>query len=219
MNRIQLLADLESVRQNLLEMCQTTLALVDEAVCNILEPHSDHSASVSELEAQRNHQHRLIQASCLHLITRQESVGNNGRFLTGVLDATLGLESIGSYSNEIVTLASAKRRRPPSHLLAQMSEVAKNVREVFAEAIDAWWGKYPVKESSGHIIEPGTGSCGALYEQLAQLMWRSGETKAYLDLVIVRYLESILSRAVCVGDLAMVAAVDREAQVAIAEAN
>ena len=217
MNR---LADLESVRQNLLEICQTTLLMVDEAVCNILEPHSDHSTSARELEAKRDHQHRLIQASCLRLITLQEPVDDDARFLRGVLDATNDLERIENYSHEIVTVASAKRRRPGSHLLAQMSEAATNVRGVFGKAIDAWWGKHPAPVFWGSMPEPETAGCGALYEQLAQLMRRSGETKAYLDLVILRYLEGILCRAVCVGELAIGAgAPDGEAPFAIAEAN
>jgi hypothetical protein len=61
---------------------------------------------------------------------------------------------------------------------------------------------------------------GSLYTSSLSIVWRSRGTKAYLDLVILRYLESILCRAVWVGELAIGAAArDREAQFAIAEAN
>ena len=55
---------------------------------------------------------------------------------------------------------------------------------------------------------------------LRKVMSASSEAKAYFDLVIVRYLESILCRAVWVGEMAIGAAAhDGEAQFATAYAQ
>jgi phosphate uptake regulator len=60
------------------------------------------SARASELEAQTDHQHRLIHHQCLNLITLQ---AKDARLVTGVLDTIVDLELIGDYAYEIVTLS------------------------------------------------------------------------------------------------------------------
>lgn len=208
MSRTHYLAELDLVRQNLLEMGETTLTLLDEAVCTVLEPNLDRSSKASELEAQTDHQHRSIHDQCLDLITLQAPVARDARFIMGVLDAIVDLELIGDYSYEIVTLASRMRRRPSSQVLSQLSEVAKKIREVLAKAIDAWRGEDSAQGLSLRSQEsPIRAECGAMYEKLTQITSRSGGATTYLDLLLISgHLERILRHAVCVADRAAGAA-------------
>jgi len=213
MSRTHYLAELESIRRNLVEMGETTLAVFDEAINMIPEPNSDRSAKASELEAKTDHQHRLIRDQCLNVITLQAPVARDARFVTGVLDAIVDLELIGDYSYEIVTLASGMHRRPPSQVLSQLFEVAGKVREILTKAIDSW----RIEDSTqGQFVRPQESAirteCGSLYEKLTQLTSGPGEATMYVDLMLIsRHLERILRHAVCVADQAKGAASSTEA--------
>ena len=206
--RMHYLAELESVRQNLVEMGETTLALFDQAVGIVSEPNLDHSAKASEVEAKIDDQHRLINDQCLSLIALQAPVARDARFLTGVLDAIVDLELIGDYSYEISTLASGMGRRPPSHVLSRISDVARKVREVLAKAVDSWCTE---DSAQGLSVQPQASAiragCGALYEKLTRLTSGPGEATTYVDLMLIsRHLERILRHAVCVASQATGAA-------------
>ena len=60
MSRTHYLMELESVRQNLLQMGKTTISLFEEALQSVSEPSPDRSAKASELEAQTDHQNGVI---------------------------------------------------------------------------------------------------------------------------------------------------------------
>ena len=64
--RTQYITELGSVRQNLILMGETTLSLLAGAIGAIADPNSGFSARASELEAQTDHQHRLIHDQCLN---------------------------------------------------------------------------------------------------------------------------------------------------------
>jgi phosphate transport system protein len=189
-------------------MGETTLMLFDQAVRSVSEPNTDRAAKASELEAQTDHQHRLIHDKCLNLITLQAPVARDARFVTGALDAIVDLELIGDYACEIVSFSSAIRRRPPSQVLAQISEVAIKVRGVLAQAVDAWRSEDSTKGFALRSQESSIrADCGALHEKLTQLTMAPGEATTYVDLMLVsRHLERILRHAVCVADQAAGAA-------------
>ena len=140
MTRIHYFTELESVRQNLIRMGETTVSLFDEALRTAVEPNPEGLAKVSKLEAETDHQHRMIHDQCLNLITLQAPVARDARLITGVLDAIVDLELIGDYAYEIAALTSALRRRPPSQILAQIAEAAARVKAVLTGAIDGWRG-------------------------------------------------------------------------------
>jgi len=182
----------------------TVLALFDEAAGSVSEPNLDRAARASELEAHIDHQHRLIHDECLTLITLEAPVASDARFVTGVLDAIVDLELIGDYSYEIVTLASGIGRRPPSQVLAQISEVAKKVRAALATAIDAWRGEGSQGLSLRSQETGIRAECGALYDKLAQLISGVGEATEYLNLILIsRHLERLLRHAVCAAEQAV----------------
>ena len=208
MSRTHYLEELESVRRNLVEMGETTLALFDDAVGTISESNSDRTAKASELEAKTDHQHRLIRDQCLNVITLQAPVARDARFVTGALDAIVDLELIGDYSYEIVTLASGMHRRPPSQIVSQLFDGANKIREILKKAIDFWRTE---DSAQGLSIRPQESAiraeCGYLYEKLTQLTSGPGEATMYVDLMLIsRHLERILRHAVCVADQATGAA-------------
>jgi phosphate transport system protein len=208
MLRSHYVQELESVRRNLVQMGETTLSLLTEALHAVANPSPGPSARASELEAQTDHQHRLIHDQCLSIITLQAPVARDARLVTGVLDAIVDLELIGDYAYEIVTLSAAIPGRPPTQVLNQMSTVGAKIQESLSAAIDGWRSLDRDRALSVRPQEAAIrAECGALYEKLSQLTSASGDATSYVDLMLIcRHLERILRHAVCVADQAADAA-------------
>ena len=197
MSRTQYDEELESVRQNLIQMGETAEALLTEALRSVTEtgPHSLEKAS--ELESRTDHFHRLIHDQCLTLITRRAPVASDARLVTGILDAIVDLELIGDYAYEIVTWSSAMKGRPASQILAQTSRVGARIRALLTTAIDSWRDRDGAKAGSVRPEESAVrAECGALYEKLSQLTSLPGDASVYVDLMLIaRQLERILRHA------------------------
>ncbi|MGB8064963.1 MAG: PhoU domain-containing protein [Candidatus Sulfotelmatobacter sp.] len=209
--RSHYVGELESVRQNLIQMGETTISLLSEAINAVADPSSGPFVRASELEAQTDHQHRLIHDQCLHLITLQAPVASDARLVTAVLDAIVDLELIGDYAYEIVTLSSSRKLRPPSQITNQLSEVGVTIRTSLTTAIESW---RTGNRDQALSVRPQEGAiraeCAMLYEKLSQLVSAPGEGGAYVDLMLIcRHLERILRHAVCVADQAADAAPTR----------
>jgi phosphate transport system protein len=208
MVRSHYVQELESVRQNLVQMGETTLALLAEALGAVANPSPDPSARASELEALTDHQHRLIRDRCLSIITLQAPVARDARLVTGILDAIVDLELIGDYAYEIVTLSSAIHGRPPSQVLSQMSAVGVKIQESLSAAIDSW---RTLDRAQALSVRPRQAAiraeCGSLYEKLSQLTSASADAVSFVDLMLIcRHLDRILRHAICVADQAADAA-------------
>lgn len=208
MMRIHFVEELESVHKNFIQMGETTISLFSEALRAIAEPNSAPFARASELEAQTDHQHRMIHDQCLNLITLQAPVARDARLVTGILDAIVDLELIGDYAYEIVTLSSSMQRRPPSQMLAKITEVGTKVRDFLSMAIESWRSGDRAQALSVQSQQaPVRAECENLYQKLSQFVPAPGEATAYVDLMLIcKHLERILRHAVCVADQAADAA-------------
>ena len=206
--RTHFVDELESVRKNFVQMGETTIALFAEALQAAVAPNPERSARASELEAQTDHQHRMIHDQCLNLITLQAPVAGDARLLTGILDAIVDLELIGDYAYEIVTLSSSIERRPPSQILVQIADVGGKVRQILFTAIESWRKQDRNEALSVRPYQPTIrAECESLYQKLSQLVTTPGEGTAYVDLMLVcKHLERILRHAVCVAEQAADAA-------------
>jgi phosphate transport system protein len=184
-------------------MGETAILLLAEALRAVAEPDPMQLEKASELEAQTDHQHRLIHEECLSLITRQAPVARDARLITGILDAIVDLELIGDYAYEIVTLSSSMRRRPPSQMLGQVAEIGSRIQGVLAAAIDSWRGDGPA--SSVRSQEAALkAECEGVYDKISQLTSLPGDATSYVDLMLVsRHFERILRHSVCVGEQAV----------------
>ena len=135
----------------------------------VSDPTPGPSAKASELEAQTDHQHRLIHDQCLNIITLQAPVARDARLVTGILDAIVDLELIGDYAYEIVTLSGSIKSRPPSQILNQISGVGTKIRGCLGTAIDGWRvgnrSQAVSLRSQEALIRA---ECGALYEKLSR---------------------------------------------------
>lgn len=200
--------ELESVRKNLIQMGDTTLTLLIEALRAVVEPDAGHSARASELEAQTDHQHRLIHDQCLNLITLQAPVARDARLVTGILDAIVDLELIGDYAYEIVTLSSSIDHRPPSQVLAQITDVGIKIRESLSAAIESWRSGDRSQALSVRPRETAIrAECESLYQKLSQLVSTPGQGTDYVELMLIsKHLERILRHAGSVADQAADAA-------------
>ncbi len=208
MMRTHYVSELESVRQNLIQMGETTISLLGEAMNAIADPNSGPFVRASELEAQTDHQHRLIHDQCLNLITLQAPVASDARFVTAVLDAIIDLELIGDCAYEIVTLSSTRKLRPPSQITNQLSELGAIIRTNLTTAIESWRTGDRDQALSVRPQEVTIrAECGMLYEKLSQLVSAPREGAVCVDLMVIcRHLERILRHAVCVADHAADAA-------------
>jgi len=203
MTRQNYVNELESVRQNLVHMGDTTIALLGEAICAISG--SAHSAArASELEAQTDHQHRLIHDQCFSLITLQAPVARDARLITGALDAITDLELIGDYAYEIVTLSGSIRQRPPLQIMNQMSELGAKIRDTLASAIEVWRAGDGAAAVSARQLEASIrAECQTLYDKLSRLLASPVDGTPYATLLIIaKHFERILRHAVCVGEQA-----------------
>jgi phosphate transport system protein len=206
--RTHYVSELESVRQHLIQMGETTISLLSEAINAVADPSSGPFVRASELEAQTDHQHRLIHDQCLNLITLQAPVASDARLVTAALDAIVDLELIGDYAYEIVTLSSSMKHRPPSQITNQMSQVGAIIRTSLATAIESWRTGDGDQALSVRPHEAAIrAECRTLYEKLSQLVSAPGEGAECVDLMLIcRHLERILRHAVCVADQAADAA-------------
>ncbi len=208
MMRTRYAGELESVRHNLISMGETTVALLAEALRAVVDPSPGCAARASELEAQTDHQHRLIHDQCLNLITLQAPVARDARLVTGALDAIVDLELIGDYAYEMVGLVSAKQGRPPSQILTQISEIGAKIREVLTAAIDSWRNEGRGLALSARPREAAIrAECHALADKVYLLTSAPGDVTAYVNLLLIcRHLERIMRHAVCVAEQAAEAA-------------
>ena len=201
--------ELEAVRQNLIEMGENTIALLGEADRAIAGANGDTAEHASELEAQTDHQHRLIHDQCLSLITLQAPVARDARLVTSILDAIVDLELIGDYAYEIVTLSNATSGRPPSQAVSQLSEAGGKIKNLLSASIDAW--RSESSATAALSLKPQADAirreCELLYERFSKLVPGPGDATIYVNLLLVcKHLERILRHAVCVGDQAAEAA-------------
>jgi phosphate transport system protein len=208
MMRARYAGELESVRQNLIAMGETTVALLAEALRAVVDPNPGCAARASELEAQTDHQHRLIHDQCLSVITLQAPVARDARLITGALDAIVDLELIGDYAYEMVGLVSAKQGRPPSQILNQISEIGARIREVLTAAIESWRNEDRGLGLSARPREAAIrAECQALADKVSLLTSAPGDVTAYVNLLLIcRHLERITRHAVCVAEQAAEAA-------------
>jgi phosphate transport system protein len=208
MMRTRYAGELEAVRQNLIAMGETTIALLAEALRAVVDPSPDCAAKASELEARTDHQHRLIHDQCLNLITLQSPVARDARLITGALDAIVDLELIGDYAYEMVALVSAKQGRLPSQILNQISGIGAKIREVLSAAIDSWRNEDRGLALSARPREAAIrAECQALAEKVSLLTSAPGDVTAYVNLLLIcRHLERIMRHAVCVAEQAAEAA-------------
>jgi phosphate transport system protein len=206
--RARYAGELDAVRQNLIAMGETTMALLAEGLRSVVDPSPEGAARASELEARTDHQHRLIHDQCLNLITLQSPVARDARLITGALDAIVDLELIGDYAYEMVALVSAKQRRPPSQILSQICDIGAKIKEILAAAIDSWRREDRSLAPSARSREGAIrAECQALADKVTQLTSAPGDVTAYVNLLLIcRHLERIMRHAVCVAEQAAEAA-------------
>jgi phosphate transport system protein len=207
--RTRYVGELESVRENLIAMGETTIALLAEGLRAVVDhPGPDCAEKASELEARTDHQHRLIHDQCLSLITRQAPVARDARLITAALDAIVDLELIGDYAYEMVGLGSANKGRPPSQIVSQISEIGLKIGEILSIAVDSWRNADRGLALSARPREAAIrAECQALAHKVSHLTSTPGDVTAYVNLLLVcRHLERIMRHAVCVAEQAAEAA-------------
>ena len=208
MARTHYLQELESVRQELIQMGETTLTLLTEAMLTVSGGDSGSAERASELEAKTDHQHRVIHDECLRLIAREAPVARDARLITGILDAIVDLELIGDYAYEIVTISGATEHRLPHPITTEILEIGSKTREILSTALGGWRTEEIARDLS--VRTPAAAiraECQLLYGKLSQLMGLPGYAQPCVNLMLIcRHLERISRHAACVAEQAAGAA-------------
>jgi phosphate transport system protein len=204
MARTKYLLELESVRQNLIQMGETTLALLTEAIRAVSGAEAGSAERASELEAKTDHQMRTIHDQCFTLITLQAPVARDARLITGILDAIVDLELMGDYAYEMVTISSSTGHRPPHTITNQLSEIGARTCEILSKAIGGWRSEAAAQGLSvGPQAAAIRADCQTLYGKLARLASAPGDAMPYVNIMLVcRHLERISRHAACVAEQA-----------------
>lgn len=208
MARTVYIQELESVRQDLIQMGETTIALLTEAMRAVSGADSDSAERASELEAKTDHQLRRIHEQCLSLITLQAPVARDARLITGILDAIVDLELIGDYAYEMVTINGSAEHRAPHPIMNQIGEIGSKTGELLSAAIDGWRSEEAGQGLSvGPLAAAIRAECQTLYGKLSQLASAPGNAMPYVNLMLIcRHLERISRHAACVAEQAAGAA-------------
>jgi phosphate transport system protein len=207
MSRVHYLRELETARDNMLQMGETTLALLDLALAAILKPEPQCAEQARELESQTDDQNRHIHDQCLNLITLQAPVARDARLVTGIIEAIVDLELIADYAAEITNLSLSKSRRPSSQILTQIAEAGGRIRSMLSAALKSWrtddGGQGPAVRSREVTARA---ECQVLYDKLAALLSGPGDGSAYINLLFIcRHLERIARHSVTIAEQATAA--------------
>jgi phosphate transport system protein len=204
MARTHYVQELESVRQDLIQMGETTLALLTEAILTVSGGDSGSAERASELEAKTDHQHRVIHDQCLRLIALQAPVARDVRLITGVLDAIVDLELIADYAYEIVTISGSTEHRLPHPIMTQISEIGSRTRQILSTALGGWRSEEIAQNLSVRTEEAAIrAECQMLYGKLSQLTPLPGYAMPCVNLTLIcRQLERISRHAACVAEQA-----------------
>jgi phosphate transport system protein len=208
MARTHYIQELESVRQNLIQMGETTVSLLGEALHAATGDGSATAEQASQLEFRTDRQLRTIRDQCLSLITLQAPVARDARLITGILDAIVDLELIGDYSYEIVTIGLSMKQLLPHPVMNQVSEVFCRTRDALLAALGAWCSVDASEAlSAGPQVAAIRADCHTLYEKLSQLASTAGDAMPYLNVLLICHnLERISQHAACIGEQAVGAA-------------
>jgi len=213
MSRPQYLQELETARDNMIQMGETTLELVDVALVAVVKAQPELAERAAELESQTDDQNRHIHDQCLNLITLQAPVARDARLVTGILEVIVDLELIADYAAEITNLILAKNRRPISQILTQIADLGGRIRDMLSTAMNCW--RLEDRELGLSVRSRETAvraECQVLYDKLAALLSGPGDGGAYINLLFIcRHLERIARHAVTIAEQAAAAAPSAEA--------
>lgn len=205
MLRTHYVNELAAIRQSLVQMGETTLELVAEALKVLSDSPRASSARASDLEKQTDDQYRTIRNQCLNLITLQAPVAGDARLLTGILDGIVELESIGDHAYEI---ASSIAQKPPSEVFGKIANVGRKILDLLSTAIDSWRTS---DRAQAHSVRSSESSihaeCESLYEEILKQASAPGDCSTCVDLMLVcKHFERILRHVVYFADQAAEAA-------------
>jgi phosphate transport system protein len=208
MTRLHYQDELDLVRQHLIHMGETTLALYTEVLRAIGKADHQVAEHAQELETQTDHQNRMIHEECLSLITLQAPVARDARLVTSILAAIVDVELIADYANEIAALNLEITRRPMSQVIAQITDTGGRIGEMLSTAIESWRSE---DRELGLSLRPREAAMRAelqtIYEKLGALMANPGDGAIYVTLLLIaRHLERIVHHAVTVAEQAANAA-------------
>jgi phosphate transport system protein len=204
MKRALLRDELDAIRGNLAEMGQITVTMLDEALAAVASNNPAAAERIHELEERVDNQSRQIHEQCLQAMTAPESRGDEARLVTGIVGASVDLELIGDYADEIATIGASIRRRPTSQILHRISALGRRINGMLLTAIDGWSSDDLDEVLAMRPREADLRSeCRALYDKLFQLTSVPGDGGVYVHLLLIcKHLERIARHAASIGEQA-----------------
>jgi phosphate transport system protein len=207
MKRAQHRDEFDAIRGNLAEMGQITVRMLNEALATVASNDRSAAERIHELEERVDDQSRQIHEQCLQAMSAPGSRGGEARLVTGIVGASVDLELIGDYADEIATLGASIQRRPTSQILHRISELGSRINGMLSTAIEGWTSDDLDHALAMRPCEASLRSeCRMLYDKLFQLTSVPGDGGVYIHLLLIcKHLELIARHAASIGEQAVAA--------------
>lgn len=199
--------ELNETRFELLRMGTMAEKALSEAMIALVKADLAAASRVHPLEESIDFLNHSINERCIRLITLQAPVAGDTRYITGILEAIVGIERIGDYADNIAEIAFALAGKPMPPLMVDFERMGRRASGMVRAALDSWAqlnreGGLAVRALDDAVDDDYV----RLFNQLATLIV-AGDGSVPLNLVLAcKYLERIADHAVNVAEQAAYAA-------------
>jgi phosphate transport system protein len=199
--------ELNETRFELLRMGTMAEKALSEAMNALVHADLAAASRVHPLEESIDALNHSISERCVRLITLQAPVAGDTRYITGILEAIVGIERIGDYADDIADIAFSLAGKPMPPLMVDFERMGTRASGMVRVAIDSWAQLNREQGLSVRALDDAVDDDYLrLFDQLATLIV-SGDGSVPLNLVLVcKYLERIADHAVNVAEQAAYAA-------------
>ncbi|MBC7881772.1 MAG: phosphate signaling complex protein PhoU [Anaerolineae bacterium] len=199
--------ELNETRFELLRMGTMAEKALSEAMIALVKADLAAASRVHALEESIDFLNHSINERCVRLITLQAPVAGDTRYITGILEAIVGIERIGDYADNIAEIAFALAGKPMPPLMVDFERMGLRASGMVRAALDSWAQLNRERGLAVRALDDAVDDDYVrLFNQLAKLIV-AGDGSVPLNLVLAcKYLERIADHAVNVAEQAAYAA-------------
>lgn len=192
--RVTFEAELLKLHEEVKKMSLTVEQTYDDLFQAVMQKDEQVALKIIKKDRIINQMKQSIEADCLSLITKQQPVAKDLRFISAALKVVTDIERIGDHCVDIAELEYRMKMESPSIFSAHMSALQEKTMEAVHKSVDAFIDRD--MEAAKQVIE-GDDVIDELFNQvkadLSDYMSRKNEeTDLCIDtLMIAKYLEKI----------------------------
>lgn len=195
--------ELEDLRGKLLEMCGLVEDAVHRSIRCLVERDEEQAQQVLANESRVNRMEIEIDDMARRLLTLQQPMASDMRFLTAAIKINNDLERMGDLAVHIVQRALALMQRPLVKPLIDIPHMATLVQSMVRKSIDSFVRRDADLARSVLTSDDAVDELrDAIYDELVNLMMKDPEkVRGCIDLIfIARNLERIADHATNIAE-------------------